>query len=364
MKGLYIHIPFCKSICSYCDFAKRVSSLEFYNNYIDRLLSEIDSYKGNLFDVDTVYIGGGTPNVLPLNLLEKLFTKIEDVLVKSKENSIELNPELVTNELCMLLNKYNFNRVSLGVQTVNDNSIKILNRHHTKDDIIRSFDLLHSNNINNINVDLIFGIPNTDINDVRDDLDFILKLNPTHISYYSLIIEDKTILKYQIDNGLYKVLDDDKISDMYDYIRKRLKNEGYIHYEISNFAKEGYYSKHNMKYWDIDEYIGVGLAASGYIDGERYYNNSDLKAYFSDFKEYSDKLTINDQKNEFMMLGLRLIGGVSISKYNKKFNSNIFDDFEVINELIKKNLLEVVDDKIRIPYDKLFIANIVWSEFV
>lgn len=364
LRGLYIHIPFCKSICTYCDFTKRVSSLEIYNKYIDRLLEEIDSYRNNLFDVDTVFIGGGTPNVLPLNLLEKLFIKIEDVLNSSKENSIELNPELITDDLCKLLYKYKFNRVSLGVETLNDNSIKLLNRHHNKNDIIKAFDLLHSNNINNINVDLIFGIPNTNINDVKNDLNFILNLNPTHLSYYSLIIEDKTILKYRIDNGLIKPIDDDLISDMYDYIRNRLNENNYIHYEISNFAKPGYESKHNIKYWDIDEYIGVGLGASGYLNGIRYYNNTDLKAYFNVFKEYDDKLTINDKKNEFMMLGLRLINGVSISKYNKLFNSNIFDDFPIINKLIKKKLLEINDDNIRIPKDKIFVANIVWSEFV
>ena len=364
MKGLYIHIPFCKSICTYCDFTKRVSNENNFIKYINRLSEEIDSYNDNLFSIDTVYIGGGTPNVLSLDLLEKLFIKINAILMKSKENTIELNPELITNDLCILLKKYNFNRVSLGIQTINDKSIKLLNRHHNKNDIINSFNLLRKNGIENINCDLIFGIPNTNINDIKNDLDFILNLNPTHISYYSLILEDKTILKYQVDNNLIKMLDDDLVADMYDYIKDRLKLNNYIHYEISNFAKYGYESIHNKIYWNTDEYIGVGLGASGYLTGYRYDNNTDLKAYFKAFRNDSYKLTINDKKNEFMMLGLRLVNGVSIKRYNELFNSNIFDDFKVIGDLIKKNLLVIDNDNIKIKYDKLFLANQVWSEFV
>ena len=364
MKGLYIHIPFCKTICTYCDFTKRVSNENNFIKYINRLSEEIDSYNDNLFSIDTVYIGGGTPNVLPLALLEQLFKKIENILKVSKENTIELNPELITNDLCILLKKYNFNRVSLGIQTVNDKSIKLLNRHHTKDDVINSFKLLRENGINNINCDLIFGIPNTNIDDVKNDLEFILNLNPTHISYYSLILEEKTILKYQVDNNLIDMLDDDIVADMYDYIRDVLKNNNYIHYEISNFAKSGYESIHNKIYWNVEEYIGVGLGASGYLGGYRYDNNTDLKAYFKTFKENCYKLTIEDKKNEFMMLGLRLVSGVSINRYNELFNSNIFDDFKVINELINKGLLVIEKDNIKIPDDKLLLANLVWSEFV
>ena len=364
MKGLYIHIPFCKSICTYCDFTKRVSNENNYIKYIERLSLELEHYKDNLFSIDTVYIGGGTPNVLDLKLLESIFIKIEGILSQSKENTIELNPELVTEDLCKLLAKYKFNRVSLGVETVNDKSIKLLNRHHNKNDIINSFNYLRKNGIENINVDLIFGIPNANINDIKNDLDFITGLNPTHISYYSLIIEDKTILKYQIDNNLVKEIDDDLEADMYDYIRTYLGNKGYKHYEISNFSKDGYESIHNKLYWNLDEYIGIGLGASGYLDGIRYDNTKDFKAYFNHFREYEDKISVETKKNEFMMLGLRLVDGISIKRYNELFNSDIFKDFEAINRLIDKGLLEIVDDHIRIKKDKLFLANIVWSEFV
>jgi len=363
LKGLYIHIPFCKSICTYCDFTKRVSNEQMYIKYINRLIEEIDSYSNKLFNIDSIYIGGGTPNSIPTYLLEKLFIKIKDLLNKSKENTIELNPELINEDLCKLLKKYNFNRISLGIQTIDDKSIKLLNRHHNKQIIENAFELLRNENINNINTDMIFGIPNTNLDDLKNDLEFILKLNPNHISYYSLIIEDKTILKYQIDNKIIKPLDDDLIADMYDYIKSRLK-DNYHHYEISNFAKKGYESIHNLKYWNLDEYIGIGLGASGYIDNIRYDNTHDLKAYFNDFIEYSDKLTIQEKKNEFMMLGLRLVDGISISKYNELFKSNIFDDFKIIEDLKNKGLLEIENNNIKIPDDKLFLANLVWSEFV
>ena len=364
MRGLYIHIPFCKSICTYCDFTKRVSNENIFEKYIDRLILEIDSYKENLFNIDTVYIGGGTPNILSIRLLEKLFNRISGILSDSKENTIELNPELVTDELCKLLNKYNFNRVSLGVQTVKDESIKLLNRHHNKNDIINSFKYLRNNNINNINCDLIFGIPNTNINDVKNDLDFILSLDPTHISYYDLIIEDKTILKFMIDNNKIEKIDDDIEADMYDYIKNRLKNSLYHHYEISNFSKPGYESIHNMIYWNIDEYIGVGLGASGNIKNQRIDNTKDLKVYLKDFKREISEIDIETRKSEFMMLGLRLVDGISINRYKELFNSSIFDDFKNIDDLVNKKLIEINDDKIKINDDKLFVANIIWKEFV
>ena len=365
MRGLYIHIPFCKSICSYCDFTKRLGDNLIYEKYIDRLIEEIDSYKDELINIKTVYIGGGTPNVLPLELLERLFIKIKPYLDNSIENSIELNPELITRDLAKLLNKYKFNRVSLGVETIDPEAIKLLNRHHTKQDIYNSFRYLKDNNISNINCDLIFGIPYTDLNTLKNDLDFIIHQEPTHISCYSLIIENKTILKHKIDKGVITPLDDDLISDMYDYINTKLKSYGYNHYEISNYAITNHESIHNKIYWTENEYVGVGAGASGFINNTRYDNNKRLKPYFEAFRENTYELSSLDKKKEFMMLGLRLIKGVSMIDYKRMFNSSMLDDFkDEINKLLKKNLLEIVDNNIRIPYDKLFLANIVWEEFV
>jgi len=365
MRGLYIHIPFCNSICTYCDFPKRLSDSKLFDKYIDRVIEELDYYNDYLNKIDSVYIGGGTPNVLPLNLLEKLFKRIENVLNNSIENSIELNPELIDLELCKLLKKYNFNRVSLGIQTLNLNSIKLLNRHHDESIIINAFNLLRNVGINNINCDLIFGIPYTNIDNIKYDLDFIINLDPTHISYYSLILEDKSILKYKVDKNEIELLDDDTISNMYDYINDYLDKHNYIHYEISNYSKLGYESIHNLKYWSELEYIGVGLAASGFINNTRYTNNKGIFSYFKSFLGESELITLEAKKNEFMMLGLRKIKGIYINDYKDMFNSSPLIDFkDIIDKYLKLDFIEIVDNHIRIKKDKLFIANVLWSEFV
>ena len=363
MKGLYIHIPFCKTICSYCDFPKIIAKKDIHYTYIDKLLEEIDSYDTYLNNIDTIYIGGGTPNSVELDLLEKLFIRLENLLCKTIENTIELNPELITEDLVILLSKYNFNRISLGVQTVNPKAIKLLNRHHSKENVINSIQLLRKYNINNINVDFIFGIPNTSISDLKADLDFILSLPITHISYYSLILEEKTVLMYHYNKNKLELLDDDIIADMYEYIYKCLIENGYHHYEISNFAKPGYESKHNLIYWNTFEYIGVGSGAAGYLNGYRYQNNRILNYYLKEIIEEKEFIDTSEAKKEFFMLGLRLIDGVSIDEYKNRFNSDPFIDFN-LDDLIELNLLEFNNDIIKIKKDKLFVANLVFERFV
>ena len=266
MRGLYIHIPFCKSICNYCDFTKLVSSNENQEKYINRLLDEIDYYDNELKNIDTVYIGGGTPNSLPLNLLEKLLIKIKPILEKSIESSIELNPEFINKDLVNLLTKYKINRVSIGVESFNDTILESINRKHKKADVINSIKLLKENNINNINIDLIYGLPNQRLEDIKNDLNIFYALNIPHISYYSLILEDKTVFSYLIKNKKLELPDDDLVADMYDYISNDLEKNSYKHYEISNYSKAGFESKHNLLYWNQDEYVGVGLGASGFIN--------------------------------------------------------------------------------------------------
>ena len=364
MRGLYIHIPFCKTICSYCDFPKRLADSNLFEKYINRLIEEIRFYKDELKDIISVYIGGGTPNVLPLNMLEKLFIEIKPYLDNSKENTIELNPELVTNELCSLLSKYNFNRVSLGIQSFDIDSIKLLNRHHTLNDIKNTFNYLRANNINNINCDLMFGMPNTTLNNVKNDIEYVLSFNPTHISYYSLIIEEHTKLYLDIKNKKIEEPDDDLEAEMYSYINQELNNHGYNHYEVSNYAKDGYQSIHNKLYWNCEEYVGVGLGASGYINKIRYSNNLGIDSYLKEFIKEKDEISINDEKKEFMMLGLRLLEGINIENYIKRFKIAPTIDFPIINDLVSKGLLIIENNQIKIPEDKFFLGNIVWREFV
>lgn len=363
MKGLYIHIPFCQNICSYCDFPKRVSITKIKEAYIARLIEEIDYYKNELNSIKTVYIGGGTPNSLDLSLLELLLIKIKPYLDHSYENTIELNPELINENLVQLLAKYKINRVSLGVQTINDTSLKLLNRHHHKEDVINSINLLKSYNIKNINIDLIFGIPNTNINDVKNDLDFFYSLKIPHLSYYSLILEEKTILYYKYKNNNLKLLDDDIIADMYDYICESLHKNKYCHYEVSNFSLQGYESIHNITYWKELEYVGVGAGASGFIKPYRYTNNSNISEYMKEFIESKEYISQLIEKQEFMMLGLRMLNGISMHEYESRYDSNPIVDFE-LDDLIQNGLLVIKDDRIKIPDDKIFIANIVYERFV
>lgn len=363
MKGLYIHIPFCNNICSYCDFNKMVAKNEKKTLYINRLIEEIEEYKDFLNDLTSIYIGGGTPNSINLNDLERLFKALSIYNNNLVEYSIELNPELITEELVDLLSKYSINRVSLGVQTVNDHSIKLLNRSHNKEIVRNCINLLKKYNINNINIDMIFGIPNTTMNDVKNDMDFILSLPITHVSYYSLIVEDKTVIKYKIDKKEIIELDDDLIADMYEFVANSLKNNGFNHYEISNYAKESYESKHNLLYWTQKNYIGLGLNAVSFVNDRRYQNTNLFKDYMKSFEKEIEYLSINDLKSEYMMLGLRKLSGVNLIDYQNKFHSNVFEDFN-LDKYINNNMLILENNNLFINKDKIFIANTIFEEFV
>ncbi len=365
MRGLYIHIPFCNSICSYCDFPKIIAKNDLKEKYIIKLIEELNSYKSYLPSVDTIFIGGGTPNSLSLDLLERLFKALEESINfnQIKEFTIELNPEFVNLDLAKLLKKYHINRVSMGAETINEETLKLLNRHHKREDIINAISNFKEVGINNINLDFMFGMPNTSLDMVKKDLEFINELPLTHVSYYCLIIEDNTKLNTEIEKGNLKPLDDDLESDIYYFIVSEMKKMGYHHYEISNFAKKGYESIHNLKYWDTLEYIGIGAGASGYLDHYRYDNYRSVFKYLNEEKEDSIFIDQLDAKYEFFMMGLRKVDGVSIKEYKNRFKSDPLLDFN-LNKLFNSNLVLIDEDNIRIAPDKLFVSNLVFEEFV
>ena len=276
MISVYIHIPFCSNICSYCDFSKMYYNKNYVDKYLDELEKEIKSrYKKEI--VKTLYIGGGTPSSLDLEQLERLFQKISIFnLDKNCEFTIEANVENLDLDKIDLLKNNNVNRISLGVQTFDNDNLIYLNRKHTKEDVFNTINLLKENNINNINIDLIYGIDN-DIDKVKTDIKYFLKLNIPHISCYSLIIEENTLLKYNNTN----YIDEDTEYEMYKYIEKTLEENGYKHYEISNYAKEGYESKHNLGYWDNEYYYGFGLSSVSFIDNYRINNTKNLTKYLN-----------------------------------------------------------------------------------
>lgn len=362
MKGLYIHIPFCKTICSYCDFTKQIPFKNIEEVYIKALIKEIEDKKNLLTDITSVYIGGGTPNSLSLALLERLFMTLKPYLDTSLENSIELNPELVNESLAILLHKYNINRVSLGVQTVNVGLLKLLNRYHSKDIVINSYNIINKY-IKNINIDLMFGIPGESFKEIDENINLIKLLNPTHISYYSLILEEKTILNHRLLKNEIKLLDDDLIADMNEYINKNLESLGYIHYETSNYAKEGFTSSHNLLYWSMSEYVGCGASACGFINDTRYKNHDSLTKYLNSYLESEEVVSFKEKRTEFMFLGLRKLAGIDILVYNEMFKGNPIKDYH-LEDLIEQGFLELDNNMLRIKKDKIFVSNQVLIRFV
>ena len=363
MRGLYIHIPFCKRLCTFCDFPKRINQKEeVIKNYLNKLINEIASLEEN--DIDTIYIGGGTPNSLSLDDLEYLFKSIKKKdFKKIIEYTIETNYELITKEQVELFAKYKINRVSIGVQTLNQNHAKDINRYCNYEELKDKIRLLNNAGIVNINLDFIFGLPNETIDDVKYNLSCIKELNVKHISYYSLILEDKTVLSHQLQYNKTKIPDDTVTSNMYQLIIQELDKMGFHHYEISNFALKGYESKHNIIYWDLDEYIGLGVSAASYYKNKRIYNSKLITNYMFDNDIIIDEVPLEISKGEFFWLGLRKIDGVSLVKYKEKYNSNPFDDFN-INELINKKLLIIEDDYLKLTSLGLEHGNYVFTYFI
>lgn len=347
--GLYIHIPFCHKICSYCDFCKRVSSDLIKQKYLNYLFKEIDLYTSrfNFQNIDTIYIGGGTPSELGIDLLDQLLSKVKSLNISFREYTIEINPEDLNYELVDLLVKYGVNRVSIGIQTLSRHLLKIINRDFNFERFKEAYNYLKKQ-IPNINIDLMYAIPNQTLLDLESTVKEIIDLNPTHLSIYSLILEDKTILKKQIEDGILSKIDEDLECQMIDLIHKLIFPK-YRQYEVSNYCFDSefdYRSIHNLKYWLNEQYLGVGLNASSYVE-RRFKNVYDLKTYFSlldkdilpiDEKEI-EEISIIDQKKYEIILGFRLTNGINLKQYEDKYQSSIFTDFPKINELIEKELL-------------------------
>lgn len=374
MKGIYIHIPFCRKICNYCDFYKMVVSDNFKNEYVEYLIKDLDITfnKYNIKDVNTIYIGGGTPSCLPLATLEKLFSillkKVE--LQKLDEFTIEANPEDLTIDFIKLIKKYFISRVSIGVQTFDIRNYNILGRVTNYEDLKNKVSLLNESGINNYSFDLIYAIPNTNLLDLEKDIDKIISLNPHHISTYSLILEEKTILYHKYQKEEVKLINDDVDLKMYELIQDKLTKHGYHQYEISNYAKPGYESKHNLIYWNYDEYYGIGTAASSFCEKKRFTKVANIKKYYSlldktvePFEEI-ESLDLKRLMEDYLMLGLRKTKGVLVNDFYNRFNENLFEVFPKTQSLIEEGLLVLEDDYLKIDSKYLYISNFVISKLL
>ena len=357
ISSIYIHIPFCRKICSYCDFAKLYYNKNYVNKYLDSLKKEIElNYKNE--KIKTLYIGGGTPSSLDIEELTRLFDILK-IIDKSEliEFTIECNIEDINPDMLKLFKDNKVNRISIGIQTADKESLKLLNR-SINVDIDDKLNLVKKY-FTNINIDLMYGF-NKDINILKKDLEYLISKDITHISTYSLILEENT--KLYIDK--FKRIDDDIDYEFYKYISNFLKQNGYIHYEISNFCKPGYESKHNLTYWNNDNYYGFGLGSGGYINNIRYTNTRSINNYIDGkYKIYEEELSKKEIEEYEMILGLRKVSGIDKNKFYNKFNENIEDVFDIEN-MINNNLLEEKDGFIYIPYDKLYIENSILINFV
>ena len=353
--SIYIHIPFCKTICSYCDFCKFYYNEKWVDNYLIALEKEIKSkYKNE--PINTIYIGGGTPTSLNIKQLEKLLQLTKLFNFEKIEFTVETNADLSLDKV-KLLKQYGVNRISIGVQTVNPKHLKFLNRNHTKEEVINLVNLLKQYDFN-VNVDLMYGMPNQTLKELEEDLDFILSLDVNHISAYSLIIEPHT--KIYIDNVTN--IDEDLDYQMYQLINKKLKN--YVHYEISNFAKDDYYSKHNLVYWNNLEYYGFGIGASGYIDGVRYDNTRSYQNYLNgNYLFESRKLSKKEKiENEFI-LGFRKLEGINILEFKAKYDMNVLD-IGIVKKLLKEGKLSVDNGYLKINPKYIYISNTILVNFI
>ena len=359
VSSIYIHIPFCSNICSYCAFTKIYYNSNLVKLYLKALKKEIiDNYKGEF--IKTLYIGGGTPSALNILELKELFD-ILNIIKKDKniEFTFEVNPENIDKEKLLLLKENGVNRISIGVESTNPKFLKYLNRHHDFNLVKDKIKLMKELGFTNINVDLIYALPKETITDLKKDLDNIISLDVNHISTYSLMIEPHTILYINKE----KNIDEDKDFEMYNLICNTLKEQGFNHYEISNFSKLGYESIHNLVYWNNEHYYGFGLGSSGYIDNIRYTNTNILNNYLNKIERVEEELSKKETMQYELILGFRKINGINKKDFYNKYKIDIHDLYN-INELLRIGYLQENDCNIFISYDKIYIENSILINFV
>ncbi len=369
--SVYIHIPFCRRKCNYCAFYSKVSGKVERENYVDALVKEIENRaKGE--NVSTIYFGGGTPSILSLNLLEKILAAVfkNFEVDPAAEITIEANPGTVSKNSLKSLRKIGFNRISLGVQSFNDEILKTLGRIHDSETAIESI-FLAKNFFENVGFDLMQGLPDQTIEDVKRDLKFVSELNPEHISLYELEIDEGTKF-YELNEYEELNLPGEEIcAEMYDLICDTLPKFGYRHYEISNFAKPGFESRHNSGYWTGRKYFGFGAAAHSYDGNFRRANVSDISTYTEkiltggEFWKFEEIVTKKNAEEEFCFLGLRMIDGISTKKFTEKFGESIFKVYgEVIKKHIDAGLLVVDGENLKLTGRGLKLGNFVFSDFL
>lgn len=366
--GLYVHIPFCLKKCNYCDFCSYASiDAELRRKYIDALVLEILSYKDKGLSVDTLFFGGGTPSLLSDEEFLRIVSAIRNsfTILTDAEFTLEANPKTLTREKLECYTSAGVNRISIGLQSIHENELKKLGRIHNFDDFLESYRIVRECGIDNVNIDLMYGIPEQTKDSFARTLDKIISISPEHISLYGLIIEEGTPFYEQRD--FLPVPTEDDECDMYYMAAQRLARDGFSHYEISNYAKPGFECRHNLKYWKCREYIGVGVAAHSCFVGERFSRADQITEYVKDFSKKQEKVTLtpDSQSYEYVMLGLRLSTGISLSDFSLRFNCDFLDGRrQTIDRLVDSGLIRLSEDRLALTERGMYVSNSILTELL
>lgn len=360
INSLYVHIPFCSKICPYCDFVKVIDNYKFKDLYIKEIVKDISFLYEKGYKFKTIYLGGGTPSILTCEQLEILLSNLQKVIENDHEFTIEANPESISESKLQIMKKYEVNRISIGIQSFNKDILQAINR----DNSVDYFELISlvKKYIKNINVDFIYGLPNQTLEMVQEDLNNFIKLDVNHISTYSLILEEGTMFYNQ---GV-KEISDEECRTFYDFILEFLIKHGFNRYEVSNFCKSGFESKHNLTYRKDEEYIAIGIGASGYVNNVRYKNSSSLSGYLKGERSIEKEvITAKDDEEYYLICNLRLKEGFNINDFKLRFNKDFaFEYKDKIAKLEKMKLVRLNEGTFRCTDEGIILLDRVLIELI
>ncbi len=375
MLGLYIHIPFCVSKCNYCDFNSFKLNKELKERYIKDLRKEMELYSNDFEkkEITSIFLGGGTPSILESEDIREIFNniKLNFKIKKDAEITIECNPGTLSREKLITMKEVGINRLSIGLQAVQNYHLKSIGRIHTYEDFVKNYKEALDVGLKNINIDLMYALPNQKIEEWKESLEKIVQLNPSHISAYSLILEEGTKLYDMYEKDEFEVIDEETDIKMYNLTINYLKENGYNQYEISNYSKDGYECKHNILYWKCGHYIGLGPGASGYIDSYRYNNVNSLNEYHDKLLnnekpvDFKDDLSIEDKIQEKIFMGLRMNEGIKFEDFKSEFGLNFKVRFKnILSKLKERKLIDIDDEEFKLTQLGREISNSIFIEFM